>query len=301
MRFVIKQLPLVCLLLLSRVATAQVSVFACEPEWAALAQEIGGEYVSTSSATTALQDVHHIQARPSLIAKLRKADLLVCTGAGLESGWLPVLQRRANNPAVQTGAAGYLEATQYVRLLDRPARVDRAAGDVHAQGNPHIQLDPRNYPPIAQAMAGRLAEIDPQHAGDYEAGLADFLQRWTSAMDDWQVQAQPLRGIQIVVHHDSWPYLTDWLGLQRVGTLEPKPGVPPTSAHLSKLLQQLQQQDATAIILSSYQNARAAEWLSQRIDLPVVELPATVDGNAQAQDLFSLFSDILQRLLAVTS
>jgi zinc/manganese transport system substrate-binding protein len=301
MKFVIKQLPFICLLLLSRLATAQVSVFACEPEWAALAQEIGGKHVSASSATTALQDVHHIQARPSLIAKLRKADLLVCTGAGLESGWLPVLQRRANNPAVQTGAVGYLETTQYVKLLDRPAQLDRAAGDVHAQGNPHIQLDPRNYPPIAKAMAGRLAEIDPQHAGDYEAGLTNFLQRWASAMDGWQVQAQPLQGVQIVVHHNSWRYLAGWLGLQRVGTLEPKPGVPPTSAHLSKLLQQLQEHDAAAIIYSSYQNARAAEWLSQRTGLPVVELPATVGGNAQAEDLFSLFSDILQRLLAVTS
>jgi zinc/manganese transport system substrate-binding protein len=202
---------------------------------------------------------------------------------------------------VQAGATGYLEATQYVKLLDRPAQLDRAAGDVHAQGNPHIQLDPRNYPPIAKAMAGRLAEIDPQHAGDYEAGLADFQQRWASAMDGWQVQAQPLRGIQIVVHHDSWPYLTDWLGLQRVGTLEPKPGVPPTSAHLSKLLQQLQEHDATVIIRSPYQNARAADWLSQRTGLPVVVLPTTIGGNAEAQDLFRLFSDILQRLLAVTS
>jgi zinc/manganese transport system substrate-binding protein len=301
MKFIIWQLSLVCLLLLSRAATAQVSVFACEPEWAALAQEIGGKHVSASSATTALQDVHHIQARPSLIAKLRQADLLVCTGAGLEAGWLPVLQRRANNPAVQTGAAGYLEATQYVKLLDRPAQIDRAAGDVHAQGNPHIQLDPRNYPPIAKAMAGRLAEIDPQHAGDYAAGLNDFLQRWASAMGGWQVQAQPLQGAQIVVHHDSWPYLADWLGLQRVGTLEPKPGVPPTSAHLSKLMQQLQEHDATAIIRSSYQNAKAADWLSQRTGLPIVVLPSTVGGNAEAQDLFGLFSNILQRLLAVTS
>jgi zinc/manganese transport system substrate-binding protein len=301
MKHIIRQLPLVCLLLLTRAAAAQVSVFACEPEWAALAQEIGGKHVEASSATTALQDVHHIQARPSLIAKLRQADLLVCTGAGLESGWLPVLQRRANNPAVQTGAAGYLEATQYVKLLDRPAQIDRAAGDVHAQGNPHIQLDPRNYPPIAKAMAGRLAEIDPQHAGDYAAGLNDFLQRWASAMGGWQVQAQPLQGAQIVVHHDSWPYLADWLGLQRVGTLEPKPGVPPTSAHLSKLMQQLQEHDATAIIRSSYQNAKAADWLSQRTGLPIVVLPSTVGGNAEAQDLFGLFSDILQRLLAVTS
>jgi zinc/manganese transport system substrate-binding protein len=301
MKFIIWQLSLVCLLLLSRAATAQVSVFACEPEWAALAQEIGGKHVSASSATTALQDVHHIQARPSLIAKLRQADLLVCTGAGLEAGWLPVLQRRANNPAVQTGAAGYLEATQYVKLLDRLAQIDRAAGDVHAQGNPHIQLDPRNYPPIAKAMAGRLAEIDPQHAADYEAGLTDFLQRWASAMGGWQDQAQPLQGVQIVVHHDSWPYLADWLGLQRVGTLEPKPGVPPTSAHLSKLMQQLQEHDATAIIRSSYQNAKAADWLSQRTGLPIVVLPSTVGGDAEAQDLFGLFSDILQRLLAVTS
>jgi zinc/manganese transport system substrate-binding protein len=194
-----------------------------------------------------------------------------------------------------------MEATQYLKLLDRPLQVDRAAGDVHAQGNPHIQLDPRNYPPIAQAMAGRLAEIDPQHAGDYEAGLSDFLQRWAAAIDGWQVQAQPLQGVQVVVHHDSWPYLADWLGLQRVGTLEPKPGVPPTSAHLSKLLQQLQEHAAAAIIRSPYQNAKAADWLSQRTGLPIVVLPSTVGGNAEAQDLFGLFSDILQRLLAITS
>lgn len=299
MKFMMKLLAVVCLLLLSRFTAAQVNVFACEPEWAALAGEIGGKLVNTYSATTALQDVHHIQARPSLIARLRKADLLVCTGAGLESGWLPVLQRRANNPAVQTGTAGYLEAAQYVELLDRPKRVDRALGDVHAQGNPHIQLDPRNYPPIARAMAERLATIDPQHAADYEAGLADLLQRWTTAMNDWQAQARPLQGMQVVVHHNSWPYLAGWLELKVVGTLEPKPGVPPSSTQLSQLLQQLQKHDASAIIHSSYQNARASEWLSQRTDLPVVELPATVGGNTRAQNLFSLFSDILERLLEV--
>ncbi len=288
-----------CLLLAGQVVQAQVKVFACEPEWAALAGEIGGEQIKAYSATTGLQDVHHIEARPSLIARLRQADLLICTGAGLESGWLPVLQRRANNPRVQTGSPGYMEMASYVNLLDRPALVDRAAGDVHAGGNPHIQLDPRNFIVIAKALAQRFTEIDPQHTKDYESGLASFLERWQAALARWDAQAQPLQGMPIVVHHSSWPYLSRWLGLQRVATLEPKPGVPPSSAHLSKLLGQLQNNPAAVIIRSPYQSARPAEWLSERAEIPAMELPSTVGGNDAANDLFGLFDDIVQQLLSV--
>ena len=287
------------LLLAGQLVQAQVKVFACEPEWEALAREIGGEQVKADSATTGLQDVHHIEARPSLIARVRQADLLICTGAGLESGWLPILQRRANNPRVQTGAPGYMEMANHVELLGRPARVDRAAGDVHANGNPHIQLDPRNLVIIAKALAQRLAEIDPQHAQNYEEGLAGFLDRWQSALDRWGEQAQSLQGLPIVVHHDSWPYLNFWLGLRQVGTLEPKPGVPPTSAHLSQMLKQLQQQPAAVIIRSPYQSARPTEWLSERAEIPAMELPTTVGGNKAATDLFGLFDDIVQQLLSV--
>jgi zinc/manganese transport system substrate-binding protein len=277
-------------------ATAEVRVFACEPEWAALAGEIGGDLVSADSATTGLQDVHHIDARPSLIARLRQADLLVCTGAGLEAGWLPVLLRRANNARVQPGKPGYMEATAYVGMLGRPERVDRSAGDIHAQGNPHIQLDARNFLAVADELADRLAQIDPANAAQYRAGLADFRQRWQAALDGWSRDTASLQGMPIVVHHDAWVYLVDWLQLQQLATLEPLPGVPPSSSHLSRLLQQLEGSDAAAIIHSSYQSPRAANWLAERTSLPVVELPATIGGTPAATDLFSLFDDITARL-----
>ena len=280
-------------------ATAEVRVFACEPEWAALAGEIGGDLVSADSATTGLQDVHHIDARPSLIARLRQADLLVCTGAGLEAGWLPVLLRRANNARVQPGKPGYMEATTYVGMLGRPERVDRSAGDIHAQGNPHIQLDARNFLAVADELADRLAQIDPANAAQYRAGLADFRQRWQAALDGWSRDTASLQGMPIVVHHDAWVYLVDWLQLQQLATLEPLPGVPPSSSHLSRLLQQLEGSDAAAIIHSSYQSPRAANWLAERTSLPVVELPATIGGTPAATDLFSLFDDITARLQTV--
>ena len=290
---------LLLLLLPAVPVAAEVRVFACEPEWAALAGEIGGELVSADSATTGLQDVHHIDARPSLIARLRQSDLLVCTGAGLEAGWLPVLLRRANNPRVQPGKPGYLEASEYVRLLDRPERIDRAAGDVHAEGNPHIQLDPRNYLPVAEAMTDRLVQIDPANAASYREGLDDFRQRWQAALDRWNREAEVLQGMPIVVHHDAWVYLVDWLQLQQLATLGPRAGVPPSSSHLSRLLQQLQGSDASVIIHSSYQSPRAANWRAERTSLPVVELPATIGGTPAATGLFSLFDDITARLRSV--
>lgn len=276
---------------------AEIDVFTCEPEWAALAGEVGGEHVNASSATTALQDVHHIQARPGLIAKLRQADLLICTGAGLEEGWLPVLQRRANNPRVRTGAVGYLEAAQYVDLLDRPARVDRSEGDIHPQGNPHIQLDPRNILSIAEVITERLATIDPANAEDYRAGLEEFGNRWKEAIQQWEVHAKPLKGVPVVAHHNSWVYLQNWLGFEVVGILEPKPGIPPSSTHLTQLLNQLDQRPARMVIRSAYQNARASDWLSHRAGIPAVVLPSTVGGSDAAGDLFGLFRDIIQRLL----
>lgn len=291
----------VLLLAVTTGAHAAIEVFACEPEWAALAREIGGEHINASSATTALQDVHHIQARPSLIARLRRADLLVCTGAGLEEGWLPVLQRRANNPRVQTGATGYLEVANHVRLRGRPARLDRAEGDIHPRGNPHIQLDPRNIRRVAGVVTERLVVIDPAHADDYRAGLKDFSDRWEQAIARWEERAEPLRGMPVVVHHNAWVYLQYWLGLEAVGTLEPKPGIPPSSTHLNQLLTRLEQQPAQVIIRSAYQSTRASEWLSQRAGIPAVVLPSTVGGSEAAHNLPGLFEDIINRLLEAAS
>ena len=169
-------------LLASSGAMAKINIFACEPEWAALSKQLGGEQVKVYSATHARQDPHHIQARPSLIARLRKADLAVCTGAELEVGWMPMLQRRARNPKVLNGKPGYFEATKHVNLLEVPAQLDRADGDIHADGNPHIQLDPRRIHEVAKALAQRLQFIDPENSETYQTNWLAFDERWQKAV-----------------------------------------------------------------------------------------------------------------------
>ncbi len=278
-------------------AFANLRVFACEPEWAALAQELGGERVAAFSATTAKQDPHHIEARPSLIAKLRRADLLVCTGAELETGWLPALLRAAANPAVLPGTRGYFEAASYVPKLEVPARLDRAEGDVHPAGNPHIQADPHNVARVAAALAQRLAEIDPAQAAHYQTRHRDFGTRWDAAIRRWEREAVPLRYTAVVVQHKGFPYLERWLGLREVAALEPKPGVEPTGAHLVAVLAQLRREPARMILRAAYSDDRASQWLAERAGIPAVVLPFTVGGSERATDLFGLFDDTVQRLL----
>jgi zinc/manganese transport system substrate-binding protein len=278
-------------------AHAALNVFACEPEWGALATELGGDAVRVYTATTAFQDPHHIEARPSLIAQMRRADLAVCTGAELETGWLPILLRQSGNAAIQPGKPGYFEAARQVAMLDKPAVLDRAQGDVHAAGNPHIQTDPRNIARVAQALSARLIEIDPDHATLYRTRLADFNTRWNAAMARWQIQAAPLKGMNIVVQHQAFPYLENWLGLKRVAVLEPKPGVEPTLGHLAEVATQLKAAPAKAVLRAAYQSTRPAEWLANHAGLSVVVLPFTVGGSDRAQDLFGLFDDSLAQLL----
>ncbi|WP_018078444.1 metal ABC transporter substrate-binding protein [Thiobacillus denitrificans] len=278
-------------------AHAALNVFACEPEWAALAKEIGGDDVKIYSATTAFQDPHRIEARPSLIAQMRRAALVVCTGAELETGWLPVLLRDAGNAAVQPGRPGYFEATRFVPLLEKPARLDRAEGDVHAQGNPHIHTDPRNIARVGAALGARLAEIDPVHAADYRARGEAFAARWQTAIARWEIRAAPLRNQPVAVQHKSFSYLLAWLGLREVVTLEPKPGVEPSVGHLARVAAQLQTAPAKMVLRAVYQSPRPADWLSQRTGMPAVALPYTVGGSERANDLFGLFDDTLDRLL----
>lgn len=276
---------------------AELRVFTCEPEWAALAEEIGGGRVEAVSATHAAQDVHYIQARPSLISKLRRADLLVCTGAGLEAGWLPVLLRRANNPDVQPGTPGHLLAADVVPMLDVPKAVDRARGDMHAEGNPHLQLDPHNILRVAEALAERLGSVDPDGAEIYRDAFAAFRLRWQAAIEAWETRGRALQGMRVVAHHQDWRYLADWLDLEIVAKLEPLPGVPPTSAHLAALLASLEERPVTAILRTSYQDGRPAEWLSERSGAPVLVLPHTV--SEEAPGLEALFDTLLSRLEAV--
>lgn len=291
-------LTLIVLLLAGGPARAATNVFACEPEWAALATELGGKDVSVFAATTARQDPHQVQARPALIAKLRGADLLVCTGAELEIGWLPVLLRQAANGRVQPGTPGYFAAAEQVRLRDVPTRLDRAEGDVHAAGNPHVQTDPRNIRAIAVALAARLREVDPGHASGYGERERSFLARWDEAMKRWTVKAAPLKGVNVVVHHKAWTYLLDWLGMNEVGTIEPKPGVAPGSGYLAQLLEEIPRQKARMILYAAYQDPRPDEFVAGKSGIPAVMLPFTVGGTDGAKDLFGLMEDTVDRLLA---
>jgi zinc/manganese transport system substrate-binding protein len=278
-------------------AHAAIKVLACEPEWGALVNELAGDKASVYVATTGLQDPHHIQARPSLVAAARGTELLVCTGAELEIGWLPLLIRQSGNNAIQPGKPGNFEAANFVRKLEVPARLDRAEGDVHPAGNPHIQTDPRNIALVADALAQRLAEVDAANAASYRQRAVDFQARWKAAIARWETEAAPLRGTSIVVQHKAFPYLEQWLGLQEVAALEPKPGVEPTSSHLSEVLEGLKSRPAKMIVRAAYNDGRGAEWLAERTRLPVVVLPFTVGGDDKARDLFGLFDDTVERLV----
>jgi zinc/manganese transport system substrate-binding protein len=277
-------------------ALAALNIFACEPEWGALSKEVGGEKINVYVATSALQDPHHVEARPSLIARARSADLVVCTGAQLEIGWLPLVQTQSGNAKIQLGQPGYFEAARHVLLLEVPSLVDRSQGDVHPGGNPHIQLDPRNLAKIAVALSERMAQLDPAEANTYQARTKAFLERWQQAITRWEKEATPLKGMAIVVYHKNMTYLEQWLGMREVGELEPKPGLPPTASHLSELLARLQKK---VVVRAAYNEPRAAEWLSENAKIPAVALPFTVGGTDKAKDLFGLFDDTLARLLAV--
>jgi zinc/manganese transport system substrate-binding protein len=279
-------------------ASAALNIFACEPEWAALAHELAERKADIYSATTALQDPHHVQARPSLIAHARRAQLVVCTGAELEIGWLPVILRESGNPAIAPGKPGNFEASRYITLLDVPTIISRAEGDVHPEGNPHIQMDARNYLPIAKALTARMIQLDPAGAVLYREHLKNFTLRWQAAIPRWEKEAAPLRGQAIIVHHKSYAYLDNWLGLNEVAELEPKPGMEPSVSHMSEVLQQLQQRPARMVVRAAYQDSRPAEWMSEHAHIPVVVLPFSVGGDDNANDLFGLFDDTIARLLA---
>ncbi len=283
---------------LSSLAHADLKVFATVPEWGALAQALGGDKVKVYTATTGLQDPHRIQARPSLIANARTSNLVIATGAGLEDGWLPVVQRESNNPAISNGQPGFLAASTYVRMLDVPVSVDRTMGDVHAAGNPHIQTDPRNMLLIGRALSARLEQLDPENAAYYRSRGEQFQRDWQANLARWQKEGAPLRGIKVWVQHDGYPYMNQWLGLKQVGVLEPRPGVEASSRQLAEIVQRQQWLEGRMVIASAYMNDAPARWFSEKAGIPEVILPFTVGGNERVKSLTELYDDTLNRLLA---
>jgi zinc/manganese transport system substrate-binding protein len=279
-------------------AMAVLKVFASVPEWGALVTELGGNNVDVYLASSALQDPDFLQAKPSLMARSRNADLLVFTGASWEIGWLPILLRDSGNARIQPGAPGNFEASRYVRMLEVPSQVDRSGGDIHPGGNPHIAYDPRNVALVADALVKRLAELDSANAAFYAARHKAFSERWSAAIAQWEEKAAPLKGVPVVVQHKAYPYLLQWLGMKQLGTLEPIPGVEPTTAQLTEILHKLERDPAKMILRPPYLSERPSAWLHERTKIPVVLLPQTVGGSDQAKDLFGLFEDTIQRLLA---
>jgi zinc/manganese transport system substrate-binding protein len=285
-------------LVLGSTAHAAVRVLATTPEWGALTAELGGDKVSVYTATTAFQDVHRVEAKPSLVARARNADLVVAAGAELEVGWLPVLLQESGNSRIQPGSLGYFEADKQLRLLEVPTAVDRSMGDVHPLGNPHAHLDARNIGIVAQALTARLAAVDAGNAAYYTARGADFQTRWQAAVKRWETLAAPLKGVPVVVIHRDQVYLMHWLGLREVAAIEPKPGVPPSSGYLAELVTKLTADPPKMILRNAYNDGRAADWLASRIHAPVVVLPYSVGGSDAAKDLFTLFDDTIQHLIA---
>ena len=283
--------------LIAASAQADLKVFATVPEWGALVKEIGGDKVKVYVATNAFQDPHRIEAKPSLLAQARQANLLVAAGADLEIGWLPLVLRDSGNSAIQVGRPGYFEAASFVNRLEVPTTLDRAHGDVHAAGNPHTHLDPRNVLKVGAALTARMAELDAPNAAAYLAGYQAFSGKWQAAMVRWQNEAAPLKGVPVLVHHASFVYLLNWLGMKEVGTLEPKPGIEPTSGHLTALLTRQQSVPARMVLRAAYQQEGPSQWMAGKTGMPAVLLPYTVGGTPEAKDLFGLFDDTVQRLL----
>lgn len=281
------------------VNTAQaITVFTCEPEWAALTKELAPK-AKVFSATHVFQDPHYIEARPSLISRLAKADLAICSGAELESGWLPVLQKRAGNRNVLKHAVGMLYLSKYVKTIDKHHKQFFSTDHVHPEGNPHFHLDPEAIPKLATVISRRMQKIDPDSREDYQKALDDWQRRWKVAQVKWEKAAQGLNGTPIVVQHSSFSYLLNWLGMNAVGDLEPEPGVPPTLAHAQSLIMTTSATPPVAILTNWYQNDRAAKWMSEKTGAVHLNLPGTVDLDGEINTLQKLFDHLVEQLQGV--
>ena len=277
----------------SSFASDQINIFACEPEWKSLAEEIGGDKVKAISATHAKQDPHHIRARPSLIAKIRRADLIFCSGAGLEVGWMPILLQKANSK-VQPGKLGYFMASNYTPVIDIPEKVDRSHGDVHPEGNPHVHLNPNNILLVAKELNKRLAVIDSINKNYYQENYSNFINRWKKSLLRWEKDIESIKDQRIIIHHKSFDYLFHWMKLDEVAALEVKPGIPPTASHLKNILQDINNNPADIIVISPYDPSEGALWLSKQTKIPVVTLPYTIGGNEESINLFALFDSSIK-------
>ena len=287
---------LVILTLWSGSAFANLKIFACEPEWGALAKEIAGSKAGIYVATGPDQDAHYIRARPSLIAKIRRANLVFCTGASLEAGWLPLLLQRGAQAAVQPGKPGNIMAADFVNTIEKPLVLDRSLGDIHPEGNPHVHLDPRNIIILAKILSKRLSIIDPSNSAYYQKRTNSFVKGWDKLIIGWNKRLNRLKGQRVAVHHRSWSYLLSWSGLREAAMLEEKPGIPPSARHLNNVLKGVKADRTMAILRTSFDDPQPSQWLMKKTGIPAIVLPFSVSREPVEGNLARLFNNILKKL-----
>jgi zinc/manganese transport system substrate-binding protein len=285
---------LAALLLLFSISLAKLRVVATYPWVGELVKEVGKDRVSLYVIAKGMDNPHFVVPKPSHIAKMRDADLLIVQGASLEEGFLPPLLQQSNNPKIQPGRQGYLDLSQFVELIEKPVNISRAMGDVHPEGNPHYQLDPYNIPPLAKAIAERLCQLDSSNCAFYKENLQDLLKRWNAKLTEWDREFAKLKGIKVIQYHKLYDYLLKRYGMVSVGTLEPLPGIPPTGKHIEGLISQAQ--GVKFVLQDVYHEKRTAQFVAQRLNAKVVILPQDVGAVPEVKDLFSLFDEILRRL-----
>jgi zinc/manganese transport system substrate-binding protein len=284
-------IALLTLLLLS--AEAKLTVTVSYPYIASLTQSIGAEHVAIEILAQGKWDPHFIVPKPSLVGKLRNADLLITNGADLEIGWLPpLLNRAANSRLSQNGNT--LELSRKIKLIDIPADISRSGGDVHADGNPHFHLDPRNIPLLAEAISTFLSQKDPAHSDEYRKNLSAFKQQWNTHMKRWENKMAPLRGYEVVQYHPVFNYFLRAYGLKSVATIEPLAGIPPSSSHTIKLIGIINEAKPHSILHDVYHSTKTAEFLVDKTGIKLMVVPHDVGAVTQADDLVSLFDTLTQ-------
>jgi zinc/manganese transport system substrate-binding protein len=271
-------------------AAKKLNVITATTDLAALAQEVGGDKIDVEAIAKGYQDPHFVEAKPSFLLKLRHADLLIVVGLDLEIGWLPPLITQSGNPHIQPASAGYLDASQFAEILEKPqGQVSRAMGDVHPLGNPHYWLDPENGRRIAKGISNKLAEMDPPNAQYYQQRFQDFDNRLTAAEQNWDAQMKPYNGRKVVTYHKSWPNFAKHFNLDVVGYIEPRPGIPPTPGHTIELIQQMKRDNVKIIMVEPYFDLKTPNNIASATGGKVLVMLPSVGGEKDITDYFKLF------------
>ena len=275
---------------------AKLQVVTTYPYITSIVQQVGGERVNAQALASGDWDPHVIVPKPSYIAKLRAADLLVMSGAQLEIGWLPPLMNQASNPKINVGSRGLLDLSRFVPLIDVPAGISRAQGDIHPEGNPHFYLDPHNIPALSKAIAERLTELDPAGESEYRNNNKAFTEKWNGKLAEWDEKLEKVKGITVIEYHKLYDYFLRRYDMKLLGTVETLPGIPPTSKHIESLERMIASGSVRFILQDVYHPDDASKLLAKKYDIRIVKIPHDVGAVAEAKDIFTLFEEIIRRL-----